>query len=101
MIWKLIALTALASIAACTAPVPAPQASATQIPTGDLCQADTTRFAVGQKLTPLLAEEARKSAGALTVRVIRPGQAVTMDFNPHRLNLDVNGSDVVIAARCG
>ncbi|TNC64520.1 hypothetical protein FHG71_18500 [Rubellimicrobium roseum] len=35
------------------------------------------------------------------VRVIRPGDAVTMDFNPQRLNFDLDVLDEIIRVRCG
>lgn len=34
-------------------------------------------------------------------RVIRPGDAVTMDFNPHRLNIDLDGAGLIATVRCG
>ncbi|HST44042.1 MAG TPA: I78 family peptidase inhibitor, partial [Luteimonas sp.] len=43
----------------------------------------------------------REAAGAGSMRVLRPGQAVTMEFNPTRLNLDVDAAGRVTAARCG
>lgn len=35
------------------------------------------------------------------VRVIRPGMPVTMDYNPARLNVDVNDRGTIVAVRCG
>jgi hypothetical protein len=34
------------------------------------------------------------------VRVLRPGQAVTMEFNAERLNLEVDATGRIVAARC-
>ena len=34
-------------------------------------------------------------------RIIRPGQAVTMDFSPARLNLLLDGNDRIVRAYCG
>ena len=45
--------------------------------------------------------EARKRAGAYMVRVLRPGQATTMEFNGERLNLEVDATGRIVAARCG
>ena len=35
------------------------------------------------------------------VRVIRPGMAVTMDYVPERLNVDVDASGIVTRIHCG
>ena len=39
-------------------------------------------------------------AGA-TVRLIRPGDQVTMDFVATRLNVDISAEGVVTGVRCG
>ena len=48
-----------------------------------------------------IAEDARIAAGAQTVRVIRPGQAVTMDYRADRLNLELDDSGILVRVRCG
>jgi len=35
------------------------------------------------------------------VRVIRPGMAVTMDFNPARLNIEVDAAEEITRISCG
>jgi hypothetical protein len=35
------------------------------------------------------------------VRILRPGQMVTKEFDPERLNLEVDAAGRIIAARCG
>ena len=46
------------------------------------------------------APETRPRASA-TVRVIKPGDQVTMDFNAARLNIDVDAAGNISAVRCG
>ena len=46
-------------------------------------------------------DRAREASGATVVRVIRPGQAVTRDFNQSRINLQLDSYDVVVRAYCG
>lgn len=65
------------------------------------CNADGARFAVGQPLSPQLEAAARVRAGAGTVRALKPGEAVTMELNGGRLNLDVDARGRVIDVRCG
>lgn len=36
-----------------------------------------------------------------TIRVIRPGQAVTMDYSPTRLNVEVDGANQILRMSCG
>ena len=35
------------------------------------------------------------------MRIIRPGQAVTMDFNPERLNFTLDDSGTIVQVYCG
>ena len=35
------------------------------------------------------------------VRVIKPGQAITLDFNPSRLNIDLDSAGVITRVWCG
>lgn len=65
------------------------------------CNAAGARFAVGKSADAALVEQARSRSGAYMARVLRPGQAVTMEFNAQRLNLDVDTANVVTRARCG
>ena len=51
--------------------------------------------------TAKVVEAARVSAGALMVRILRPGQMVTKEFDAERLNLEVDAAGRIIAARCG
>jgi hypothetical protein len=44
---------------------------------------------------------ARDRAGASTSRVLKPGQAATMEFNGERLNLDLDARSRVTSVRCG
>jgi hypothetical protein len=87
-------------------PVPVPEgtpfAFEVVINEGDSCGArDLDRF-VGQ---PAGAVERVTLAGPdgtpVTVRVIRPGDAVTEDFNPARVNVRVGADGLVTAIDCG
>lgn len=40
-------------------------------------------------------------AAGPTVRIIKPGDQVTMDFQAARVNFDVDAAGVVTAVRCG
>ncbi|WP_454827979.1 I78 family peptidase inhibitor [Pseudoxanthomonas wuyuanensis] len=65
------------------------------------CDDTQAQWAVGKSLTEAELEQARNDAKAQTVRVLKPGQAVTMEFDGNRLNVDQDEQGVVTAVRCG
>lgn len=65
------------------------------------CSPGSAQRFVGQPASAANVEAARAAAAAGTVRVISPGQAVTMDYRPDRLNIDVDAQRVIIKLRCG
>ena len=38
---------------------------------------------------------------AKTVRILRPGMAVTMDYSPERLNIEVDAAERITRVSCG
>jgi hypothetical protein len=65
------------------------------------CNADAARSVVGQMATAETVEQARSAAGAETARTLKPGQAVTMEYNASRLNIDVDAGNTISNVRCG
>lgn len=101
----LAAATALlSSLAACTAP---PAAEPISPPLADpetgagSCNADAVKSWVGKTANEDVVRQAVAAAGAKGVRVIEPGQAVTMDFRADRLNIEVDAQGVITTVRCG
>ncbi len=82
---------------ACTTMGPQAEANA---PTGK-CSADPVQSLVGGAFSEALVADAQRRSGARSIRVIRPGQAVTMDFREDRLNIALDVSDKVESLRCG
>lgn len=84
----------LLATAACApvAPLPGPVTE---------CRADAGQRFVGTPLTGRTTERARRATGAKTVRTIRPGVAVTMDYRVDRLNVEVDDKGDIVAVRCG
>lgn len=68
---------------------------------GVQCNADRVQPLVGREATPDLVERAKQRSGARNMRIIKPGDAVTMDFRADRLNLELDGANTIKAARCG
>lgn len=65
------------------------------------CDQAGAQWAVGKTNTEHTINEARQRAGAYMARVLRPGQPTTRELNPERLNLEVDATGRIIAARCG
>lgn len=99
----LLALVAGCSSVGPSAPPapPPPPIGASTAPVGGTCDAQGAQWAVGKNGTAKVVEDARVRAGARMARVLRPGQMTTKEFDAQRLNLEVDGSGKVIAARCG
>lgn len=95
MIRAFIALGVASALTACAVPTAVP--SATQ----GVCQLAPDAPLQGHKISPEVEDRAREVSGATSVRVIRPGQVVTRDFNQSRINLQLDSYDVVVRAYCG
>ena len=107
--WLLSAPVVAALLSGCAAPAPAPVPAPAPAPVAAApapepqaqCNAEGAKFAIGQPASAQLEAAARVRAGAESVRVLEPNQAVTMEFNGGRLNLVVDARNRVTAARCG
>ena len=98
----LFAALLLPVVAACAQ---APDAAGPQAPPPPMiageCNAAAAQFAVGRQADAQLQAQAQAKSGARTVRVLRPGDMVTMEFSSQRLNLDVDAAGKVVTVRCG
>lgn len=65
------------------------------------CNARVVQYLLDSRITPGLAERAREQAGAAHLRVSQPNQAVTLDYNPQRLNIVIDEDDIIIRLNCG
>lgn len=104
----LAALMATALVGCASAPAPTaatpPQAAAPAAPPPPpppACDAAGAQFAVGQPMTSPLEAAVRARANAASVRVLKPGQPATMEFNPARVNIDLDARNRVKTVRCG
>lgn len=66
-----------------------------------VCDAAAAQFALGQSFGPALEREVRTRSGASVVRWLSPGQAVTMEFNPARINLTLDARSRITKVACG
>jgi hypothetical protein len=66
-----------------------------------MCDAQPVQKLIGTKLTPAITEQAQKDSTSNRTRVLRPGEVMTMEYNPNRLNLILDKQDALTALRCG
>lgn len=116
---KSIGLIAALMLAACTQPdsqvpapavppVPSPTAqpappseSAKPEPAADECGASKLGSYMGQAAAADTMAKIKQTIGHDRIRTINPGDAVTMDFRPDRLNLEVGEDGRIKRLRCG
>ena len=74
--------------------------AAVQEPAGT-CSARPAEVLVGERYRRGVPSRAKKLSGAKTVRVVGPGDVVTMDYREDRLNLRVDYRRRITSVRCG
>jgi len=87
-----ISLLALASLASCASDERFPEPR---------CRAAGAAAELGKTADDKVIDDARYAAGAMRTRVIRPGQVVTMELDPQRLNIEVDETGRIRRLRCG
>lgn len=70
-------------------------------PAADECGADRLGGYLNQPATSDTLAKIRAAAGHERIRTIRPGDAVTMDFRPDRLNIEIGDDGRIKRLRCG
>ncbi len=56
---------------------------------------------IGQRATPRVVDRIRRTAGATTARVLRPGQIVTMEYRADRVDVKVDAANLIVSLSCG
>lgn len=65
------------------------------------CNAEPVQYLLEERINSDLAERARAESGATELRVTHPNLPVPMDYNPQRLNIDIDDDDIIIRLSCG
>ncbi|TFH85847.1 hypothetical protein EQG41_15595 [Billgrantia azerbaijanica] len=67
----------------------------------DPCGAGRVQDRVGRAYSEALGEALRRESGAGALRVMRPGEAHTLEYRAERLNVHLDEDEVITAIRCG
>lgn len=82
-------------------PLPTPVQPQPPPPVGGTCDASRIQTAVGQPASSQVLEQVTLGSGAQSARVVRPGEAVTMEFNGNRLTVSVDAGNRITQLACG
>ena len=63
--------------------------------------AEPGAWAIGKAASAEVVERIRVDTHSRIARVLRPGQAVTMEFSAERVNVNVNDRNAIIGVTCG
>ena len=96
-----LALATVLPLAACSTTMPPMNTGGPYPPLEMQCDADRARWAIGREATAEVVEEVRAATQSRDVRVIHPGQAVTMDYSTVRVNIHVNERNAITSITCG
>lgn len=89
-----ILVVALA-LAGCTQPP-----ESTPPPTRE-CDAAPAQRLVGRQRSEATVREAQRLSHANAVRVLRPGQIITMEYRADRVNIRIDTQEKILAITCG
>lgn len=79
----------------------APAGTRGEHPAGRVCRDGPAQRYLGHAGGAGAVEGARRASGARSVRVVRPGEAVTMDVRPDRLTVTLDQHQVISRLSCG
>ena len=65
------------------------------------CNADAAQWAIGQQATADVVARVRSDSHSRVVRMLHPGQMVTMEFSAERVDIRVDEHDAILAVTCG
>lgn len=99
---RLIATSAFAAIAtACTSLQPDPGEPGARAAASGTCNADPVQWAIGEDATQPTMGRAWRESGAGLIRPIAPGQPITKDLRPDRLNVELDRENRITRLYCG
>ena len=76
----------------------APMPSGSTVPD---CNTDAVQNLLGQAYSDGVGETARRRSGSRVIRLLKPGQVMTMEYDPTRINIILDDKGAIQALRCG
>lgn len=67
----------------------------------DACVPDAVQEWRGRPFTAVDEKVLLQKSGAATLRLVRPGEAITMDYQTDRLTVELDEAGVILVLRCG
>lgn len=98
---RILTAGALLMTMGCTNVPPEDEGIPTRSDPSYTCNAEGLSDLVGRPATQELGAEALRRSGSKTLRWIRPGDVVTMDYREDRLNVHLDEAGRVERLRCG
>ncbi len=90
-----------ALLPACAAASPQPEIPVRGETPGYTCRNEGLGRFVGREATAELGAELLRASSAKTVRWVRPGMMVTMDYREDRLTVRLDDRNRILSANCG
>lgn len=81
-------------------PTTAPMPASGDTPAADECGAAKVSAYVAQEATPAVRARLAADVGHDRIRWVGPDTAVTMDFRPDRLNVELDSAGVITGGKC-
>ena len=76
------------------------EASASQ-PVEGVCHTNFVLPKIMHEATPEFLEKIRQLSNSKEVRILKPGQIITYEYNPNRINVHVGESNFMTTYNCG
>jgi len=68
---------------------------------GSECKSDSVAALAGTAYSDSLAQRAQRQSGSTVLRVLRPGELMTLEYNPQRLTIVIDDDGKIASIRCG
>ncbi|ARP87026.1 I78 family peptidase inhibitor [Bordetella genomosp. 9] len=66
-----------------------------------MCDAQPVQNLIGTRLTGSVENEIKQKSSSRKTRILKPGEVMTMEYDPERINLILDQQGALTALRCG
>lgn len=95
------ACIATLAVSACTSLQPDAGKPGERAAASGTCHADPVQWAVGEEATQPTMGRVWRESGAGLIRPIAPGQPITKDLRPDRVNVELDANNRITRIHCG